>query len=281
MLALLATTVLAASPMTGDAPERAIIAACLKTDRFAIAAEAARAARENLSSEAWQSECRAAREANARRLSAVRVVLATGRSPVGGYKSTLELVALAKSAADPLLAELFLRTARDQAARESLSWQAKKTFARGLSSTALLLYDGLVSRDAAEADAASRLWLDSVYARRGWFLVSRDGKDADKFAWLIIQHADADRAFQRRAIGWLEPLVATGETSPTRFAYLYDRWAAGAGAPQRYGLQGACSAPGQWTPLPIEDLPGVDARRRTAGLGSTLAEQVTERSSRC
>lgn len=234
-----------------------------------------------MSEEAWRSDCRAARDANERRLSAVRVMFATGRSPVGGYKSTLELLELTRMASDPLLVELFQRTARDQAARESLSWQAKKTFARGLSPTALLLYDGLVSREAVEADLANRLWLDDVYTRRGWFLISRDGKDADESAWLIVQHADADRAFQRRAIGWLEPLLATGETSPTRFAYLYDRWAAGSGSPQRYGLQGDCTAPGQWTPLPIEDLPGVDARRQAAALGSTLAEQVAERSTRC
>ena len=121
MLALLAAAALATAQPPGVAQERAAIAACLRTDRFSITVAPIQAARAAMSEEAWQSDCRAARDANERRLSVVRAMFATGRSPVGGYRSTLELLDLARAASDPLLVELFQRTARDQAARESLS----------------------------------------------------------------------------------------------------------------------------------------------------------------
>lgn len=64
----------------------------------------------------------------------------------------------------------------------------------------------------------------------------------------------------------MAPLSAVGETNARRFSGLYDRWALGTGAPQRYGWMGACTGPGAWKPRPIDDEPGLDARRRQAGL---------------
>lgn len=276
-----AAALLATAPTAGADARRSAIAVCLQTDHFTLSIDRVWAEKARASEADWRSDCRAAREADERRRSIVRVLFTKGKSPVGGYTSTIRMLTLAAAAPDPVVADLFRHSAREQAARESLSRLSRETWARGLSPLALMLLDGLVSADAVQADLENRVWLEGVVARRGWFRVSRDGADADGAAWLIIQHADADRTFQRRAIGWLEPLTATGDTSPIRFAYLFDRWAAGAGQPQRYGLQGACDGQGRWRPLEIEDAPNVDARRRAAGLDSTLTEWVAQKASAC
>lgn len=281
MLVTLASIVLATSPIGGADPQRHAITTCLQSERFALNVDGVLTARQQLSDVDWRTACRQARDANDRHRSVVRVLLATGTSPVGGYVSTTRLLAQAAAAPDPTVADLFRRSAREQAARESLSRLARETYARGLSPLALRLLDGLVSAEAVQADLDNRTWLAAVVTRRGWFRISRDGDAADAAAWLMVQHADADRDFQRRAIGWLEPLVAAGETSPVRFAYLYDRWAAGAGQPQRFGLQGSCGEPGRWEPLPIEDADNIDIRRRAAGLDSTQVEWNASQSARC
>ncbi|MCR5872882.1 hypothetical protein LRS10_00925 [Phenylobacterium sp. J426] len=130
-------------------------------------------------------------------------------------------------------------------------------------------------------DQDNRAWLTETVARRGWFTIGRDGVKADAAAWLLVQHGDQDRSFQRRMIAVLEPLLDQGQTERKRFPYLFDRWAAGAGAPQRFGLQGICVGPGDWRPHPIEDESSLDVRRQQFGLITTLAEQVRENSARC
>jgi len=104
-----------------------------------------------------------------------------------------------------------------------------------------------------------------------WFTISEFGWEADKNAWLLVQHADHDAPFQRQVLTILEPLAAKGETSPKNFAYLYDRVASSfqnpsERKPQRYGTQGMCSGPGTWEPLPIEEPEKLDERRATVGL---------------
>jgi hypothetical protein len=104
-----------------------------------------------------------------------------------------------------------------------------------------------------------------------WFTISEFGWEADKNAWLLVQHADLDAQFQRQMLEILEPLAAQGETSPKTFAYLYDRVASSFQNPaerklQRYGTQGQCSGPRTWEPLPVEDPDNLDDRRAKVGL---------------
>jgi hypothetical protein len=105
-----------------------------------------------------------------------------------------------------------------------------------------------------------------IIERHGWLTKSRFGPDIDRRAWLLVQHADLDRPFQREVLALLEPLAATGETNPANFAYLYDRVAVGEGRPQRYGTQGRCMGPGDWDPNPLEDASRVDEWRASVGL---------------
>lgn len=135
----------------------------------------------------------------------------------------------------------------------------------------------LVARMVA-VDAANTAELKGLLEKRGWFTISEYGEEADTNAWLLVQHADADPAFQREIAARLEPLAARGETRPSNFAYLFDRIASSFDdpskrRPQRYGTQGRCTGPGLWEPYPVEDPDNLEERRRGAGLTSMAEYQ--------
>ena len=121
------------------------------------------------------------------------------------------------------------------------------------------------NQDTSKADAINTAHLrrlKQIVAEVGWPGISMVGEDGAQAAWLLVQHADQDRAYQREILALIEPLVAVGEVSPETFAYLYDR----VNLPQRYGTQGECKAAGQWVPYAIEDEGGVDSRRAAIGM---------------
>jgi CubicO group peptidase (beta-lactamase class C family) len=112
----------------------------------------------------------------------------------------------------------------------------------------------------------------------GWFKISEWGKQLDKQAWLLVQHADNEPEFQKEVLKTLSVLYKIKETDPSNYAYLYDRVASSFSdptkrKPQRYGTQGSCTGPGTWEPLPIEDAFNVDKRRAEVGL-PTLQEYI-------
>nr|WP_295108142.1 hypothetical protein [uncultured Caulobacter sp.] len=271
MLAIFAAAALTLSP----AEVRACVGASVDMTWTAIAEEKAK-----ISSAAWDETCHQVRAANARRLSVARVIRETGVSPVGSFTASQRWVGLRRTASTPETAELFRLITEDQLARESLS--AKKTpITAGLSPLAARIYDFVAARAAIDADAASRAWLRTTVARRGWFTISRDGAEADKAAQLIVQHADQDVAFKGEMIALLEPLVEAGDSDRAFFPYMYDRWAAQAGKPLRFGFQGACKSKGVWEPLSIEDPERLDERRRRFGVKRSFAEEKNLNGARC
>jgi hypothetical protein len=117
----------------------------------------------------------------------------------------------------------------------------------------------IIARDNAE-------WLKAEIKSRGWFTLSADGPEADRAAWLMVQHSDHDSVFQREALTLLTRLKDQNETSKRNYAYLYDRLAANEGRNQLYGTQARCRA-GQREPHPAVDEPeGLEARRAAMGL---------------
>lgn len=121
-----------------------------------------------------------------------------------------------------------------------------------------------------ERDHANTDWLKGVVAAGGWPRRSQVGERAARAAWLLVQHADADPAFQVRALRLIEPLVASGEADRRKFAYLYDRVMLKVTGRQRYATQLTCRE-GRFVPFPTESEDLVDARRREMGMGP-LAE---------
>ena len=114
-------------------------------------------------------------------------------------------------------------------------------------------------------------WLKAVLARIGWFDISRYGAEASQAAWLIVQHADHDRAWQEQVLADLAPRVARGDMQRNYYAYLVDRVAVGAGRPQVYGTQGRCRSRGNLELLPVGDRDHLDRRRAEMGL-ETIAD---------
>ena len=271
LLAILA----AAAALTVSPAE---IKVCLGADK--AYADWAAIAREKatITDEAWREACRQARDANDRRVSAIKVLMATGVAPVAGFPLAAAQLANARKATDPTVAELFRVVAHEQAIRDSLR---QGPISAGVSPLAMRLYRSLIAVDATIADAQSREWLKTVIARRGWFTISRDGAAADKAAQLIVQHADEDVVFKGEMIAMLEPLVEAGESDRGFFPYMYDRWAAQAGKPLRFGFQGACKSKGVWERLPIEDPEHLDERRQRYGVKRSFAEQKNQESARC
>ena len=102
-------------------------------------------------------------------------------------------------------------------------------------------------------------------ARRGWRGRSIAGLDGADAAFVLIQHADADTAFQARALPLLDRAYREGEATGQQLALLTDRVATARGAPQLYGTQADLVA-GRAVPKPIRDPAYVDARRATVGL---------------
>jgi hypothetical protein len=121
-------------------------------------------------------------------------------------------------------------------------------------------------------DTANTAWLRQIIAERGWpgkILVGADGANA---AFLFVQHADRDTAFQAAALPLLERAYAAGEATGQQLALLTDRVATARGQRQVYGSQADIVA-GHVIVKPIADSARVDARRARVGL-PPLAEYI-------
>lgn len=118
-------------------------------------------------------------------------------------------------------------------------------------------------------DVKNTIALKKIIAQYGWPTIPMVGVEASMDAWLIAQHADHDRIFQKECLVLLKKLPA-GHISPSNIAYLEDRMLVSQQKPQLYGTQFDRIGP-EMKPLPIRDKRHVDERRRLLGL-STLAE---------
>ncbi|MFF4423418.1 DUF6624 domain-containing protein [Streptomyces sp. NPDC001549] len=117
-----------------------------------------------------------------------------------------------------LAAELHRRATTDQAARQQL------------------LNSGEAG-DLLRIDAENTVWLKAVIAEHGWPGIALVGERGADDAWLLVQHADRDPAFQREALELLEAAVSSGDAPSRHLAYLTDRVLVAQGQPQLYGTQ--------------------------------------------
>lgn len=112
--------------------------------------------------------------------------------------------------------------------------------------------------------------LKEIVAEYGWpgrTLVGHRGSSA---AWLLVQHARHDRAFQRRALGLMQD-AGPDEVDPHDVAYLTDDLLVGENRPQEYGTKFACRNGELVLVGRVRDRAHVDQRRARAGL-ETLEE---------
>lgn len=117
-----------------------------------------------------------------------------------------------------------------------------------------------------EGDQARTDRLIEILAEHGWPTFDLVGEDGEDAAWAIAQHSDLDAAAQRCALEHLRVAVEAGQGSPGNLAYLEDRVHAGAGEPQRYGTQVACTEDGPAPATPLIDPDAIEQLRADAGL---------------
>ena len=109
-----------------------------------------------------------------------------------------------------------------------------------------------------------------VIAQYGWPTRAMVGDDGAAAAWLLVQHADQDPAFQQRCLALIEAQPA-GEVSGESRALLTDRVLLARGAKQRFGSQFEGNCTSGFTIQPLEEPDKVDERRASYGLPSLAA----------
>lgn len=129
---------------------------------------------------------------------------------------------------------------------------------------ALQQYDSLV-RAVETADQASTAYMREFLQKRGYPVRSIYGAQAEKDAWLLVQHADADPKFQERYVKAMKEALDEGEADPRNFAYLTDRVLRAQGQPQRFGTQCTIEQ-GKATIQPTEEPEKLDSRRAKLGM---------------
>jgi len=169
---------------------------------------------------------------------------------------------------EKLRGELVERADEDQKARQQLiDLQARPG---GKDAEAAKKEVEAATKKVQEIDARNTAWMKEVVDKHGWPGKSLVGKDGAMRAWLLVQHADQDRAFQKRCLPLLAGAVKKGEASPEHLAYLTDRVKVADKEKQVYGTQ-FHEVDGKMEPYPIEDEANVDKRRKDVGL-QALAE---------
>ncbi|MEM6470396.1 MAG: DUF6624 domain-containing protein [Planctomycetota bacterium] len=118
----------------------------------------------------------------------------------------------------------------------------------------------------AETDKSNTTWLKALIKQHGWLGRSLVGEDGAHDAWLLVQHADLDPAFQKECLR-LMTAMPKGEVAAVDIAYLTDRTLVADGKLQRYGTQ--CSGiNGKTVVNPVEDPVNLNKRRNELGLGT-------------
>lgn len=107
-------------------------------------------------------------------------------------------------------------------------------------------------------------FLESIFKQYGWPKISVfDVIPCDNF-WLLVQHQPP--AVQEEMLPALKNAVDAGEASAANYAYLFDRVQTNEGKPQHWGTQAKCDN-GHAVLYPIDDMPNVNERRKSVGLG--------------
>lgn len=127
------------------------------------------------------------------------------------------------------------------------------------------LYEGYPPR-MEEVHRRNAKRLREIMKQVGWPGVSLVGEDGERAAWLILQHAIGEPAFQRRGLVLLKGGAERGEVPLMQVAMLEDRIRMFEGRGQRYGTQFDWDEHGEMSPVRIENPEGLEERRQEVGL---------------
>jgi hypothetical protein len=121
-------------------------------------------------------------------------------------------------------------------------------------------------QQAGGVDTKNTARMKEIIAAHGWPGVKLVGADGASAAWLLVQHADADREFQKQCLELMSKAVEQGDASGRELAYLTDRIRLADGQKQLYGTQFMTGPDGKTTMRPCEDEANLDQRRSAVGL---------------
>jgi hypothetical protein len=117
--------------------------------------------------------------------------------------------------------------------------------------------------------------LERVFDAIGWPGRHTLGEDGARAAFLILQHAIAHPALQRRGLALLLDAIPLGQANALDAAYLSDRIAIFEGHEQTFGTQFDWDINGQLSPAPVRDPDTLDERRASVGL-PPIADTIAE-----
>ncbi len=104
-----------------------------------------------------------------------------------------------------------------------------------------------------------------IIEEMGYPTISKVGKEASHNFWILVQHADHDKDFQKYCLRLMKESV--DDISGVDIAYLEDRVRLGEGKSLLYGTQYRIDKDtDEMIVLPIEDEENVDQRRAEVGL---------------
>ena len=150
--------------------------------------------------------------------------------------------------------ELIARTKKDQDARFYLmSLKDQKAMMKAIPAMVKI-------------DADNTKWMHQIVDKYGWPSNSLVGPQASGDAWLLVQHADKDKPFQRRCLNVILPYMDKGEASKQNVALLIDRVLVGEGKNQLYGSQWSFKNGDVVPSTPIADEFSVEKRRTAMNL---------------
>jgi hypothetical protein len=184
-------------------------------------------------------------------------VLVAGFACVGVLRAEREMASLTDEEKVTLRQELADMVKEDQDARMTMI-QAKQP------------PNAVLVKRVEEIDTKNTKRMKEIIAKVGWPGKSLVGEVGAHNAWLLVQHADRDREFQKECLPLLEKAVKQKEASGKDLAYLTDRLLVADKKKQLYGTQFTMKD-GEWVPSPIEDEANVDKRRKELGM-ETIAE---------
>lgn len=149
---------------------------------------------------------------------------------------------------------------RELAARGEADQRARDT------ALAAGMRDPVANKAMLVVDADNLAWLKAVVARQGFPTPEAVGAQGVANAWLLVQHADRDPAFQAAVLKTLESRLAGSGVRKADVAMLTDRVLLAQGKLQRYGSQFKPSQDGSPVSEPTEDMAHVDQRRASMDL---------------
>ena len=128
--------------------------------------------------------------------------------------------------------------------------------------------NSIVKENAIKVDELNRIRLKEIFRDMGFPTRELVGKVAMQGVFIMIQHSDMDKEWQKIQLPNIENAVKQGDMDGQSYAYLYDRIKINSGEKQLYGTQFSNVDPVKRTVqlADTEDLENLDSRRMFVGM---------------